>query len=283
MNVKQSTRIALLLMIVGAALACRTVDTIAQLRPTPTITRPRPAPTDTRGPTRFAHAPQTDTPALVTVTENEIPTQVTADAQQAEATAKPTSRPAAPPPPRPTAEPQPTEPSPTTPQYEYQIADSRCGPNLRTYIEGYVYENGAPKNGILVRISQGPDGQPDPNPDYRTGTDPRAGYFFHNIDANAPHGGTWYLWLIDPATMQRISEIEIVKTDPTRVEDTETSSGSCQSAQVSFSNQVRVLRPTEPPAANNPNVTPTQDILDDSPGNGNPGENPTQDPLNDSP
>ncbi|HZQ10080.1 MAG TPA: hypothetical protein VFD70_26120 [Anaerolineae bacterium] len=279
MNVKQSTRIALLLIIVGAALACRTADTISQIRSAPTNTRPRPAPTDTRGPTRFAHAPQTDTPTEVTVAENEAPTETAPEEQQAEPTAEPTTRPAAPPPQRPTAEPQSTEPPPpTASQYKYQISDSRCGPNVRTYIEGYVYEDGAPKNGILVRISQGPDGQPDPNPDYRTGTDPRAGYFFQNIDANAPHGGTWYLWLIDPETMQRISAIEIVKTDPTRVEDTETSSGSCQSAEVSFSNEAPIARPTVPPAANNPNATPTQDILDDSP-----GFNATPDPLNDSP
>ncbi len=277
MNGKQSTRIALLIVILGAALACRTVDTISQLRASPTSTRPRAARTATLGPTRqvIARAP-TKIPTQEP-TEAEAPTE----AQQAEESTsppEPTEPPAAPPPAQPTEAPAPTEPpAPTAPEFAYQVSDSRCGPNVKTYIEGYIYDNGEPKNDLLVRISQGPDGDPDPNPDYRTGTDQRAGYFFQNIDANAPHGGTWYLWIIDPSTMKRISTIEIVKTDPTRVEDTENSSGSCQSAEVSFSNEPLAAAPTDVPAANGPDESPTQDILDDSPGNGNP------DPLNDSP
>ena len=33
------------------------------------------------------------------------------------------------------------------------------------------------------------------------------------------------MWVIDPATNQRVSTIAIVKTDPTRVEDTDSQSG----------------------------------------------------------
>jgi hypothetical protein len=135
-----------------------------------------------------------------------------------------------------------------------------------------VYENSIGKNGVLVRISQGPDGQPDPNDDYRTGTDKnRNGYYFQNIDVNAPHGGLWYLWVLDPTTMQRISEIAIVKTDPQRVEDTSNSAGSCQSATVTFSNTgprpvipTLTPRPGRTPGSTTPEPTPTHDPLNDS-------------------
>jgi hypothetical protein len=130
---------------------------------------------------------------------------------------------------------------------------------VRTYIEGFIYENGALKNDLLVRISQGPDGQPDPNDDFRTGSDPRRGYYFHNINANAPHGGIWYIWVIDPATMQRISTIAIVETHSERVEDSDSSSGSCQSATVSFSNQGPrgLVRTRVPTPTRRTSVTPT--------------------------
>jgi hypothetical protein len=124
---------------------------------------------------------------------------------------------------------------------------------------------------LLVRISQGPDGQPDPNDDYRTGTDPRRkGYYYHNIDANAPHDGTWYLWVIDPTTQQRISDIAIVKTDKERVEDSGNSAGSCQSATVNFTSAPPppTARPTNTPRSGGndatPRPSPTQDQLDDS-------------------
>jgi hypothetical protein len=133
------------------------------------------------------------------------------------------------------------------------VSESRCGPNVQTYIEGYVYENGAAKNGVLVRISQGPDGQPDPNDDYRTGTDSaKPGYYIQNIDVHAPRGGLWYVWVVDLTNLQRISTIATVKTDAQRVEDTETSSGSCQSATVNFSNS----GPVAPTRTRTPTRTP---------------------------
>jgi hypothetical protein len=152
--------------------------------------------------------------------------------------------------------------------YPYRIKDSRCGPNVRTFIEGIVYEGSVGKNDLLVRISQGPDGLPDPNDDYRTGTDTKKpkGYYFQNINIGAPHGGTWYLWVIDPATGQRISEIAIVKTDSERVEDSGNSSGSCQSATVNFTSQpaAPVRPPTRTPLPDEPDEEPTQDLGDDS-------------------
>lgn len=264
---------SLLLSVVILVLACRTVDTLAQLRPGAANNRIRATRTATKRPTRVANSAQPNdaTPtAIVAVTD--VPSPPT-DAPAAAEPTQPKSQPARPPTnrsaARPTERPPDTPvPPPPTPAYPYRIRESRCGPNVRTYIEGYVYEGSVGKNGLLVRISQGPDGQPDPNDDYKTGTDTkRKGYYYQNIDSNNPHAGTWYLWVIDPATMQRISEIAIVKTDGQRVEDSGNSAGSCQSATVSFTTQPPPATP-RPTATRNPNSgaqpTPTRDNLNDS-------------------
>jgi hypothetical protein len=95
-----------------------------------------------------------------------------------------------------------------------------------------VLLDGIPQNGLLVRISLNPDGSPAPANDYVTGTDPtKPGGYTQIIDVNAPHGGLWYLWVLDPQTHQRVSANAIVKADPKRVEET-----SCQSAAENFSN-----------------------------------------------
>lgn len=272
MNRNRTLRLVLLGALVIFALACRTVDTIALLRSTATPL-PRPTRTATRRITRAAEnnpAANGTATAIVAVTDTPAPATAAAPAA-APRTQAPTRVPTRAATPRPTSLPAKTlpPPSPTSP-YIYKIQESRCGPNVRTYIEGYVYEGYTPKNGVLIRISQGPDGQPDPNDDYLTGSDPRKGYFFQNIDANAPHGGTWYLWVMDPNTKQRISDIEIVKTDPQRIEDTENNPGSCQSATVTFSTSGPrpSLRTATPSATRDPNAsptpTPTQDILNDS-------------------
>lgn len=231
--------LVLTLLLFVLALGCRTVDLVAQARATAT-------PTDRPRPTRTATPELSATPTELVVFEAQVVTAAVTSSRPPTAVpatrrpvVQPTRAPVRAPAPRSTQVAQAAAPPPTpTSQFKYQVAESRCGPNVRTYIEGYVYESGTPKNGVLVRISQGPDGQPDPNEDYSTGSDARRkGYYFHNIDANAPHGGTWYLWVIDPGTQQRISTIAIVKTDPQRVEDSDKSAGSCQSATVTFSNQ----------------------------------------------
>lgn len=281
MRVKRIIWLGGLVVLVWFTLACRTIDTLALLRSTVTPSAPRAVRTPNRAATRAALANETDESAsptiMVAVTEPPAePTQPPAQPQNTESNPPPparapTKRAAAP---KPTARPPNTAVPPTpTSQYTYKIQESRCGPNVRTYIEGYVYDGSAPKNDVLVRISQGPDGQPDPNDDFRTGSDPRKGYFFQNIDVNAPHQGLWYLWVIDPATMQRISEIAIVKTDAQRVEDTENSAGSCQSATVIFSTG----GPRAPARTSVPTRTGTP-----STGGGNPTPTPTQDTLNDS-
>lgn len=266
MKLNRTTRLALLFILFVFTLACRTTELVAQSRPTPTQVRPRasataPRPTRTPLVVEAEVVPATPAPARPTRAQQAPPTNAS------RATVRPTNPPA----PRATTRPTNTVPAPSpTSQFPYQVQESRCGPNVRTYIEGYVYENNTPKNGVLVRISQGPDGQPDPNDDFRTGNDPRKGYYFQNIDANAPHEGTWYIWVIDPNTQQRISAIAIVKTDAKRVEDTENSSGSCQSATVNFSNlgPRPIQRTPTPSRTRDPNAgptpSPTQDVGDDS-------------------
>jgi len=281
MQVKRVLWFSVLIVFIWFTLACRTIDTLALLRSTTTPSAPRATRTPNRAATRAALANQSENSGeptiMVAVTEPPVEnTEPPAQPQNSEANAPPptrapTRRPAAP---RATAPPQPTAvpPSPTS-QFAYKIQESRCGPNVRTYIEGYVYEGSAAKNDVLVRISQGPDGQPDPNDDFRTGSDPRKGYYFQNIDVNAPHEGTWYLWVMDPTTMQRISEIAIVKTDAQRVEDSENSAGSCQSATVIFSTggprqpartSVPTRTGTPSTGGENPTPTPTQDTHNDS-------------------
>lgn len=293
------SRLALILGVILFILACRTAQTIAELRPDPTNTRPRPTRTGTRRLTRIANEGKNAavTPTAIVAATDAPPPPTDAPAQptdeQPQATRASTKRPA-------TARPQATQrptntpvPPPTVPQFPYRIKESRCGPNVRTFIEGFVYEGSVGKNDLLVRISQGPDGQPDPNDDFRTGSDSSKGkgYYFQNINIGAPHGGTWYIWVIDPATMKRISDIAIVKTDSERVEDNGTSSGSCQSAKVDFTTQPppATPRPTntrqpgntpQPTTGTNPTPQPsaTQDPLNDS----DSGPTPTDDPLNDS-
>lgn len=265
MNLNRTKRFLLLFAVFIFALACRTTELVAQVRPTPTNTRPRPTstrprPTRTEVVVQAEVVPSTNTPGAPKPTSQPQahPTN-TVRAANPPAVHPPTARPTNTPAPPPTANP-----------FPYQVQESRCGPNVRTYIEGYVYDNGSPKNDVLVRISQGPDGGPDPNDDYKTGSDPKKGYFFQNIDVNAPHEGTWYLWVIDPTTQQRISAIAIVKTDGTRVEDNGNSAGSCQSATITFSNQgtrpiprTSTPGPTRNPGAG-PTPTPTRDTLNDS-------------------
>jgi hypothetical protein len=268
MKLNRSARLALLLCLFVLALACRTADLIAQARPTAVNTRPRVANTTPRA-TRTEIVVEAQ---VIPSTPTDEPPPVQQPQQPAPTNApRATTRPTNPPAPRATVRPPDTVPAPTaTSQFLYQVQESRCGPNVRTYIEGYVYDNSVPKNDVLVRISQGPDGQPDPNDDFRTGSDPRKGYYFHNSAVNAPHQGTWYIWVLDPTTQQRISAIAIVKTDAERVEDTENSAGSCQSATVTFSNTGPrpIQRTPTPSRTRDPNAgptpTPTQDVGDDS-------------------
>lgn len=189
------------------------VQTLPSLTPT-RVLPPQSMPTD---------APTLVAPTLVppTLTQTRSPTLVSTRSPVARAPVSAPTRALAPPKVVPTP----------TPSFEYHVKSSWCGPNWQTFVEGTVSQNQSAKSGLLVRIAINPDGTPVWD-DYKTGTDPtKPGGYTQIIDANAPHGGLWYLWVVDPQTKQRISDIATVKTDPQRVEET-----SCQSATVDFGN-----------------------------------------------
>jgi hypothetical protein len=185
-------------------------------------------PTETQAPTETAAPTETVAP-----TETTAPTETAAPTEPPRLTApaQPAARPI------PTETQAPTETPEPTRAFLLLVSNAWCGPNWQTYVEGTVTEGGSPVDGLRVRISQNYDGGPAWQ-DYVTGTDPtKPGGYTQVIGANRPVGGLWYVWVVDPKTNKRISDIATVKTDPQRIEDTDTSPGSCQSATVDFSDE----------------------------------------------
>lgn len=164
-----------------------TFTPLSTYTPTPLLT---PSPTNTR-----VVPPTTPTPTFTPTFTPAPPT--------------PTSPPptATPVPPTPTNTPTFT-PTPTpTPAWEYHTANVGCYHSGDTFIEGTVWESGAPKNGVTVRLSWAPDG-PGAS-DYVTGTDPaRPGYYLH--PRTKGETGTYYVWVVD-ATGKRISDIGMIQ------------------------------------------------------------------------
>ncbi len=140
--------------------------------------------------------------------------------------------PAPTPTPRPTPTPAPPTPTPA-PRYEYNVAVvQKCEPNAGvTYVNGTVYRNHQPVDGVLVVFSYAPDG-PFVVPPMPTGPHPgypnwNHGYYSHIIDAHGARGGDWYFWIVD-SNGKRISKIAHVHTDSTA------GPGKCQQAVVDF-------------------------------------------------
>ncbi len=147
----------------------------------------------------------------------------------------------------PTPTDEPTETPQPTPEFRYQVTNPYCGPNWKTFVEGTLTEGGEPVDGLLVRISTNNGGDPAWT-DYVSGADPeKPGGYTQIIDANGPHEGLWYVWVVDPETKKRISEIATIKTDRVHVEDTAKSPGSCQSATIDFSSDYPSEQPTQEP------------------------------------
>jgi len=124
-------------------------------------------------------------------------------------TPTPTPRPPLPtatPGPKPTPTPTPT-PTPA-PAYEYHTANVACYHSGDKFIEGTVWESGAPKNGVTVRFSWAPDAPGAA--DYVTGTHPtRPGYYLHPRPTK-DDTGTYYVWVVD-ASGKRISDIGMIQ------------------------------------------------------------------------
>lgn len=186
---------------------------LRQVYLTPEVAVVTPAPTGTPA---FTPLP-TDTP-IPLLTPTPTNTRVVPPASPTP-TFTPTFTPAPPTPtsPPPTATPVPATPTPTptftptptpTPAWEYRTANVGCYHSGDKFIEGTVWEGGAPKNGVMVRLSWAPDAAGAA--DFVTGTFPtRSGYYLHP----RPKGetGTFYVWVVNATTGERLSDIGMIQ------------------------------------------------------------------------
>lgn len=241
----------LVVAVLAVLLACRTIDLItnapnettvaldARERPTESLTRPRPRPTLTpallqqqqpiqAAPTELP-PPPTDVPLPTEVPTVEQPTVPQPTVPRATPIPQPTPTDSGP-----TATPAPTR-CPRT----YCVVFRGCQPDAgNTVIEGFVYNNGVPENGVVVRVAKEEGayplvddfvsgnstvnpGKPDPN---------TPGYYFLQIVAGAPREGNWWVFIVDvPNGTKTISESKLIHTN-----DDPYNSGNCQHAFVDF-------------------------------------------------
>ncbi|MBI5304764.1 MAG: hypothetical protein HY868_21700 [Chloroflexi bacterium] len=220
---RQFRQFVWLVLMLSPILACRTISMVERLVPTPEII------------VQTSTISKDDAPPSAATLPTALPTiLLPIITPTSEPTAVPTPPPTLRAPIRAPAKPStPTRVPPApTPSFEYRVSSAWCGPNWQTFVEGTVIRDGVPQNDLRVRVSLERDGSPIMN-DYRTGTDAtKPGGYTQIIDANAPRGGLWYLWIIDPQSQKRISEIAAIKTDSQRVEEI-----SCQSALINFAKE----------------------------------------------
>ncbi|MDE3088119.1 MAG: hypothetical protein KGJ80_01880 [Chloroflexota bacterium] len=177
---------------------CRTADLIAQAEPTATRTptRTAPRPTFTTAPPTVELPPPTEIPPT--------PTQRPTAAPRLAPTRTKTPTPA-PPPPTPDAQ--------AGWYYHYKILS--CVPDVNTRVQGTVYDNGVPVNGVTVRVQSDPAG--GPFLDFLTGIDPAdpnhkdaslQGKYRLGIQEGGRLGGYWYVFALsesgDPASAQAV-------------------------------------------------------------------------------
>lgn len=204
------------LLLLAFILACRTADLITSRLPSnPTTVAQNPGHTAaTKTP---SHAHPTYTPASNQEPTEEIP-----------AAEPPTDEPPPPPPsdvpptdvpptrkPLPTSRPKPTlsptpsgptdTPAPTRCPQTYCVKTASCLPGQDTRAIGTVYLNGAPQNGVRVRVSNAYKGAAVAA-DFISGFDPinpgkldplHPGYYQIGIVEGSPRAGNWWVFLID--------------------------------------------------------------------------------------
>ncbi|MCL4394711.1 MAG: hypothetical protein M1482_07895 [Chloroflexi bacterium] len=204
------SRVALGLVLVAGALACRTTNVfLAEATKVPTRT---PRPTFTPMPTETFTPVPTNTP---------LPT----------ATKVPTRRPTARPRPTNTPVPPPTAiPQPTTPQYRYKSANKGCDHSGQTFIQGTIYDtSGNHVNGVTVVMSGSSDGAIADKRE--SGTDGDGFYSMIVNAAGASPGQSRWVWVVDNG--QRASDI--VQFDFNNLPDTNPS--TCWRGFVDFVQQ----------------------------------------------
>ena len=205
MNRFVTTRgIALCIFVWLIVLGCRTGDLIAQSNPPSASTAVLTRGAATVRPTFTPAPPPTDIPPPAVVNKpSPTPPRIVP-------TRSPTSRPA---PPRPTAivyTPTPAPPPPTVDPYAgyyYKPRNVKCVTADNTRIEGTVTENGIPKNGVKVRVSDREGGGPSID-DFITGVDPTdfkhtcptcAGKYRLALYEGQRNAGNWWVFVIDDA------------------------------------------------------------------------------------
>lgn len=220
-------------------IACRTADVIAGVssrQSTPTAAAEQTPRPQVRVPTRAApEAEPTEIAAVVVTAE---PTEVALEPppEPTEEPPQPTIPPRPTQPPTvftraPTKRPAPTEiptitptPAPTRCPQQYCAVYRGCQPDSgNTVVEGMVYENGQPKNGVAVRVSVAEGAYPIVEGDFVSGNDPinpnmpdpaNPGRYVLQIVAGAPREGNWWVFVVDqPNGTRQISEGIMIHTD----------------------------------------------------------------------
>lgn len=237
----------LLVLVCSVVLACRTADLISN------ASEPRVAQNETATPTKRAATATRRAPTMARPTRipTEIPTEMMPTAPPPPTEIPPTDLP--PPtetrPPAPTKKPLPTEPptpegptatpAPTRCAQQYCVVYRGCQPDAgNTIVEGVVYNNGVPENGVAVRVAKAEGAYPMVD-DFVSGTDPinpgqpdpnNPGRYILQIVAGAPREGNWWVFVIDkPNGTKQISEAKLIHTN-----DDASNPANCQHAFVDF-------------------------------------------------
>ncbi len=143
----------------------------------------------------------------------------------------------------PTKSPTPAGPTPTVaptrcPQ-KYCVVYRGCQPDAgNTIVEGFVYNNGVPEDGVAVRVAKEPGAYPLVD-DFKSGysavnpghPDPaNPGHYILQIVAGAPREGNWWVFVVDvPNGTKQISEAKLIHTN-----DDPYNPANCQHAFVDF-------------------------------------------------
>lgn len=105
-------------------------------------------------------------------------------------------------------------------------------------MEGFVYKDGAPENGVAVRVAKSAGAYPLVD-DFVSGNDPinpggkdlkNPGHYILQIVAGAPREGNWWVFVVDvPNGTKPLSEAQLIHTN-----DDNTNPANCQHAFVDF-------------------------------------------------
>lgn len=244
----RSLRFWLLVLAVSAVLlACRTANLLSN------AAEPRVAQSEQETPTLKAATATRRAPTLARPTR--IPTKFPTEFIPTEPP-PPTENPATEPlPPTSTRKPAPTKiplptlpptpegptatPAPTRCAQQYCVAYRGCQPDGgNTIVEGIVYNNSVPENGVAVRVAKSEGAYPMVD-DFISGTDPinpgqpdpnNPGRYILQIVAGAPREGNWWIFVVDRANgTKQISEAKLVHTNADA-----SNPANCQHAFVDF-------------------------------------------------